>query len=66
MEEYMGILRTNNLMGGNSDVRGFTVLDEKYFLIEQEMSVCLNYVGDKWIGKRVPSRRNNKSNVAGT
>lgn len=36
---------------GDSVVRDFAVLDEKHFVIEQEMSLCLCHIERDWIGK---------------
>jgi hypothetical protein len=39
---------------GDSIVRNFSVLDEKYFIIDQEISFCINRKGKKsWIGKMI-------------
>lgn len=41
----------NNLKEGDSIVRAFSVLDEKHFLIEQEISLCLHKLEKDWICK---------------
>lgn len=41
----------SGLEAGDSIVRSFSVLDEKNFLIEQEMSICLHKYGKGWISR---------------
>ncbi|KFY22810.1 hypothetical protein V493_06314 [Pseudogymnoascus sp. VKM F-4281 (FW-2241)] len=40
---------TSDSDAGDSIVRSFTALDEKHFILEQELSICLNYVEGNWI-----------------
>ena len=52
-EEYQHRLRMRKeLCRGDSIIRGFFVLDEKHFIIEQEMSVSINFVGKTWAGRK--------------
>ncbi|KAK0511027.1 hypothetical protein JMJ35_006579 [Cladonia borealis] len=45
-EHNLGV--ANDTKRGDSVVRGFYVLDEKHFVIEQEMSVCLSQIAGSW------------------
>lgn len=58
MQEYEADLKEPSylkarsyLKDGDSIVRGYAVLDEKHFIVEQELSICLNYVGSCWVGE---------------
>lgn len=52
MRKYNNELEAaTNLNQGDSIVRGYAALDETHFIIEQEISICLNYVEKNWIGK---------------
>jgi hypothetical protein len=44
----------NGLEAGDSIVRSFSVLDDKNFFIEQEMSICLHKYEEGWISKPPP------------
>lgn len=43
------LLLGSGLEAGDSIVRSFSVLDEKNFFIEQEMSICIHKYGEGWI-----------------
>lgn len=43
--------RANDCKRGDSIVRGYYLLDEKHFVIEQELSVCLSQTARSWSGK---------------
>ena len=51
MNKYEQQLMVNgHLATGDSVVRGFSILDKKHFIIEQEISICINKMGKDWIG----------------
>lgn len=53
MKVYKHSLQLNreHVKAGDSIVRRYSVHDETYFSIEQEMSISLNYFEKQWIGK---------------
>lgn len=50
--------RAYNCRRGDSIVRDYHVLDEKHFVVEQNMSVCLNRVAESWSSKSWPIELN--------
>jgi hypothetical protein len=51
MNKYEQQLMVNrHFKTGDSIVRGFSILDKKHFIIEQDISICLNKLGEDWIG----------------
>lgn len=51
-QRYKNDLMLNNgIKEGDSIIRRFSVLDERHFIIEQELSMCLNFVGDTWTSR---------------
>ena len=53
MKQYRHNLQLNrqNVSTGDSIVRHYSVYDEHYFSIEQELSISLNYFKKQWFGK---------------
>lgn len=55
MEQYRHYLKLNReVKPGDSIVRRYSVLDDEHFLIEQDISVSLNFTGKQWVGKCSP------------
>jgi hypothetical protein len=51
-ERYFHELRTtDNFRTGDSFVRHLEVYDETHFSLEQDVSICVNRLGNGWIGK---------------
>lgn len=54
MLQYRNILGTENVWKtGDSIVREFTIHDEEHCTIEQDISICIDRVGQSWIGKYI-------------
>jgi hypothetical protein len=51
LKEYRHRVVNNGLRTGDSLVRDYYVLDEKYSSIEQEITISLNHVGKTWMGE---------------
>jgi hypothetical protein len=52
MNKYEQQLMVNGYFKtGDSIVRSFSILDKKHFIIEQEISICVNKMGKDWIGQ---------------
>lgn len=51
MLDYLQELRLGNRVNlGDSIVRKFHVLDETHFAVEQEISLCVERLGESWVG----------------
>jgi hypothetical protein len=54
MDTYLHNLKRNretDVKIGDSIVRRYSVHDERYFSIEQEISISINHIGRNWIGR---------------
>lgn len=51
MGEYLDSLRSGyNVRLSDSIVREFHVMDERFFVVEQEISICLHTLSKGWLG----------------
>ena len=58
MERYLRTMQLDHgkAVVGDSIVRDYSVFDDNYFAIEQDISICLHYTAkDKWNGKLITS-----------
>lgn len=64
MEDYLRKMRSSNVNEvklGDSVVRSYCAHDEKYFSIEQHVSVAVQRAGSKWTSERYPHHFRAKS-----